>query len=134
MKHLTILALVLIGVALSLAASSNKPPTGTLELLNAPVYGGEAVFHVVLERHASLPTSAIWCSQDGTYARMNEQRLPNFGSRLDIVFSRSLSNPIFNGLAPMDCSAAVFQDTRNGSQQPTALTNWVEFSVEGGTP
>ena len=129
-----LLSLLLIAAALSLSAASPKEPN-TLELLNTPVYGGDATFHVVLTKKYQLVNSVVWCSQVGTgYIYMNEEWLPNYKNTLDMTFSRGPLQTRGDTYGPWDstlpayCSAVVFKDIRHG-EDPTALTNWVSFTV-----
>ena len=142
MKYL-LLALLLIGAILSLAASPSKPPTGTLELTNTPTYGGEATFHVYLPKKAQLVNSVVWCRQQTDTGSMQdvwmeEMFLPNTGwskGRYDgLVSYWPLQGQYWEPSLPAYCSAVVFEDIHNGNEAPHSLTNGVSFIVPAVVP
>ena len=137
MRRLMSLA-VLAVIALGALAASPKQ-SNTLELLNTPVYGGEATFHVQLYKKAQLVNSVVWCYQSGAYVWMQEEFLPNSGWSKgqwegDIIFgplegNGDLEGPGLNQTIPANCVGVVFQEAQSASQGRTVLTNSVQFEV-----
>jgi len=125
MKYLLILAV------LSLFMVAAAPGTiGTMTLTNQPVYGGEATFHVVLNKHINLVNSVVWCHQTGGDVYRVEHGLPRYSSHLETEISFTLVSQWWNPSETAYCQAVVFKERLNGNQTPTALTNWVDFEVE----
>lgn len=109
-----------------MVGAADKVPTGTMELLNQPVHGGLATFHIVLTKHAVQPTYGAWCSQDDRFERDGEQRLERYGSRLDAVLSFGVGGSQWDTTRPIKCAAVIFDDR---PRPPEALTPWVNFVV-----
>jgi hypothetical protein len=62
---LAFVLVILVGQLFAAAALADKPPAGTLDLLNEPQSPGYAMFHVTWANQVKFPALWLICKQDG---------------------------------------------------------------------